>query len=59
MVHVVGKFFDFLAFGFLALKREANFSGKNVKMKLTLLKKVSKVVPFTDFFPCGYSVYSQ
>ena len=31
-------------------KREVNSSEKNINMKLTLLKKVSKVFHFTDFF---------
>ena len=46
--------------GFPALKRGANSSWKHIKMKLTLLRKVLKVVPFTHFFfLCMSSVYSH
>ena len=52
MVQIEGKIFDFLAFWIARkwLKREANSSWKNIKMKLTLLKKAQKLLNFTDFF---------
>ena len=64
MVQAGEKFLTFcpsrlLKSGFLALKMEANFSRKNIKMKLTHLKKVSKVVHFTGFFLCACKVYSH
>ena len=44
---------------FPTFKREAIPSCKKIKMKLTLLKKVSRVFHFTDFFLCMCSVYSH
>ena len=41
------------------LKREGNSFLKNIKMKVTLIKKVSKGVRFTDFFLHACSMYSH
>ena len=64
MVHTKGKTLAFQTFrlpenGFTTLKRGANSYSKDIKMKLTLLKKISKVVHFTDFFLCKLSGYSN
>ena len=62
MVHAEGKILTFQPSrlpekGFLAFKREANSSCKNIQMKLTLLKKVSKVVHFRECFLHECSMY--
>ena len=41
------------------LKGKLTVLEKNIKMKLTLLRKVSKIVHFTDFFLCRCSMYSH
>ena len=45
--------------GFPALERETNSSWKNIKLKLILIKKLSKVIQFTHFFLRACSVYSH
>ena len=55
MVHVEVKISTFwpstsLENVFPAFQRKANSSCKNVKVKVTLLKNVSKVVHFIDYF---------
>ena len=62
MVHAKGKFLTFwpsrlLENVFPTFLREATSSCRNIKIKLTLLKKVSKAVHFIDFFLCEWSVY--
>ena len=63
IVHAEGKIFDFFSLldcwkmAFPHFKGKPNSSCENIKMKLTLLKKVSKVVHFTDLFLRECSVY--
>ena len=41
------------------LKEKLTVLEKKIKMKLTILRKVSKIVHFTDFFLCRCSMYSH